>query len=1588
MEFIYTTTVKLNSQEAKKKLQELQDNVTRLSKASKDAFDLGNEADFKKLSKELAAAEKQLKQFKSQTMSVQDILNNLGQANLKQVEKVQRSLRNQWKITDDPKELEAIGVQLQRCRERIDEFKAASAKAAAANSEMTKGLQNLATVMGNIDKASYNQLKAAQEHLKKTIADANPQDTTYATAVSQLKEVEARMVQIEQQQKRVNTAVDQYEDEIRQSNRSLEQTERETRLVQKTMNDLSGATLRDIEYSLKIINEQLRETNRNSPAYKTLSDHAAKLKKELHNIRKETEAAQPVPNRVTDFFNRVQGSIVAGMAVYSGLKSVISGSIKAYADMDEAIANMQKYTGLSDEQAAHLNETLKKMDTRTSREELNELAGAAGRLGITSEKGALEFVDAADKISVALGDDLGEGAVDQVGKLAMAFGEDDKMGLRGAMLATGSAVNELAQNSSANAGYLVDFTARVAGVGRQFGLTQAQIMGYGAVMDENMLRDEMASTAFANMMSKMRTETSKFAKMAGMDIKEFTDLVNNDFNGAIMALADNIKAQDSDTMFKMLNDMGLDGARAVSVLSTLADKIDDVRSRQKLAEEAYKSGTSVVDEFNKMNDTAQAKLDKARKAFREVSVELGESLQPAAAGVITVTGVLVRILATLAKYIVENKQEVIVLTGYIIAMTVVLNAATIAEKAHAAAMLVSQNVKKAYRATTLALKSAVTALHLAYILCTKGVTAYTVALNKAKAASATNPWTALAVVILTVGAAVYELVKHLSNQKEKAEQAARATDAFLLTQKKIKEVQKEANTAIAEEVTKLNSLRKTLEDNKKSIDERKKALAQIKKIVPEYHGQLTKENKLINNNSSALDGYVTNLRKAAEAQAAFNKMVDIQANNLDRQMIIDKKKGNTQYAKNKLAEMGVTQDYVVKSVSGEEMTVGIPGTNNTKTLSREDYFRFEHYKKLISANNERINQEQKILDLNNKQLDAMQKIVDADPTKKDKTKQKTIDYVSDNDIKAAETAANKQETERKKALKKEIDDQKAANDALQAENLLAYHRGEQTWREYNDARHRLAVEGYDKLMAIYKKYGENYQQLTDEQAKAIFEREEDNRAVSLDDLQRQHQLQMITIQGYLSDRNSALFGNEEAVNEALFQQEMDYLQKRLALLREGSEEWIDLSAELTEREEQHKIELRMRYQQRLLQYREQWGLADNRKQEEVALRGLDELLKKELLSVEEAEKMKQRIKEYYASERAAAAAEQNGPGSNERRFNERVQTKVNTAKAAAGDAYDPSGKSGTTNPLLGSVRNYANTMEQLRKLYANDTENYREYQAAKRQVTAEFLEDMAAKAQMAFDAVNNIMSAASGYYAAQSQYEQNVTSKKYDKMIEKAGSNNAKAKKLEEQKQKELAKIKTKYNKKQMKIEIAQAYASTAMAAINSYASASKVSWVLGAIAAAMATAAGMLQIATIKKQHAAEEAGYYSGGFTGGSNYRKRAGVVHEGEFVVNHQGVENPNIMPLLNIIDRAQRNNTIGTLTQTEVSRQLGQGGAVVAPMVNVMTDNSQLQGTLDVVSETVGKLNERLSKPIRAVAAIDGPDGIDHQLKVFNKLKDRI
>lgn len=385
-------------------------------------------------------------------------------------------------------------------------------------------------------------------------------------------------------------------------------------------------------------------------------------------------------SKMADGVNRYAAMGAGVVATLTGVTMTARKCVDEYAEMEEAEAQVIKYTGMTRDEVKGLNEEFKEMDTRTAREKLNALAGDAGRLGITGKKDVLEFVDAADKINVALGEDLGDDAVKNIGKLAQMFGEDQKLGLRGAMLATGSAINEVAQNSSAAEAYLVGFTARVAGAANQAKVAQGDILGYASVLDQNMQQQEMAATAFQTLMMKMYQEPAKFAKIAGQSVEDFTSLIKKDANEAILQFLDTLNKKGGlDQLAPMFKEMGLDGVRASGVISTMAGKIDDIRKAQRLANDAYRDGTSIINEFNVQNNTVQAGLDKAKKHFKDVRVELGEKLQPVMKYMITTGGLTVKGLGTMISILWKYKGAIVAASAAVAAYTLVVKADTMAK---------------------------------------------------------------------------------------------------------------------------------------------------------------------------------------------------------------------------------------------------------------------------------------------------------------------------------------------------------------------------------------------------------------------------------------------------------------------------------------------------------------------------------------------------------------------------------------------------------------------------------------------------------------------------------------------------------------------------------------------------------------------------------------------------------------------------------------------------------------------------------------------------------------------------------------------
>lgn len=1564
---VYTTVIKLNSEEAKNRLKELEDKVARLKKAKQDAFSAGDSRLGASLAKDLKAAEREMKQFKNSTMSVKETLDNLSSASLGQLEKAARHLKGQMKAASDPSDFAKLDAQLSKVKEQMLALKGATRKADEEARRMT------ATV-SNLKHASLNDLNFTASKLRSQMADYDPTSTMYASRASQLKLVEAELERIRQSEQKVVTLMQKYDKEIDSTNVDIKETKRQMQLVNNTMSNLKTSSIRDLEYSIKALNQQMQGMQRGTEQFKQMELKAKQLKAELQAVRAEGVAQESWIKRSADWFNRMQGIALGAVAAISGITFTVKKCVEEYAKMDDEMTNVRKYTGQAAEEVERMNEDFKKMDTRTPRQKLNQLAEDAGRLGITSTAAVEEFVDGADKINVALGDDLGDKAVSQIGKLAQMFGEDKTKGLRGAMLATGSAVNELAQNSSASAGYLVDFTARVAGVGKQAGFTQAQIMGLASVLDQNMQQDETAATAVQNLLAKMFQDSAKFAQIAGLNVKEFAKTLKEDANGALLQFLAAMRAKGGFAdLAPMFEEMKMDGSRATGVLTVLADKLDDIKTAQNLANEAYSEGKSVLNEFETQNESVQAQLDKASKKFLDLSIELGQKLYPAARYCISAASLGVRALSTLVDFVKDYWRILIVLTAAIVTYTAVSKAKLIAEKAQMAWLNIMILREKAHLVLVGLKTSALKTMAIVQMALTREIKLTTAAQMLWNKVLLANPITAVIAVVAGLTAAIVTL----SEETSTAEQAQRDYNDAVT----------DANKQAAEEEASIMRLVSAIQSNTSAESDRKAALEELNgKLMREHLGNITEEAVRTGNATRQIEAYIDVMKKKIIIDGLQKKLAESIAKSADLEDWLEEGRNY---------KPGFLQGVLDSFNPFPSKKVAASNPHFQKDLEREIDKEKQYQKRLLDKINELESQHFEVSDPEPWRNNGYNgKGNDGTIIKKQSTA--VTHQVSEKERKArvkaekaAAAEARKRQAEAKRKQKQAADSIKAETNELMADNAKAYAEGKKTYQQFIDDRQNIQIKGFAKLKQLYGEESNEYKQLLDNQVNVVKQHDAAIQKMNEQTIERERLQKEASIKAQYYDVNSKIYQNDTALNEALYKNDVEAMKKRLALYkdREGSEEWLDLKAEMEQAELDHQLQMQETYQNQLKELRQQFGKQDLQAQETMYLNGLDNLYKNGLIKEEEYQQMKLEITKQFAAQRAQIDAADHGAGSAQLKINDKSTEMVNSARAAAGESQT------TSNATLGGyfssqVENYQNTMEKLKELYGNDKQNHAAYMQAKAQVTSDYLNDLVEKTAVVYNGINGILSASSSYAQACSDLEQAKISKNYEKQIAAAGNNSKKKKKLEEKRDKELAAAKSKANKKAMKIEIAQAIASTAMSAINAYASAAAIptiGWTLAPIAAGMATAAGMIQLAAIKKQHQAEAAGYYEGGYTGGNRYRKEAGVVHEGEFVANHNAVNNSSIRPALDLIDRAQRSNTVGSLTADDITRSLGQGSStVVAPVVNVNNDNTEVRQSLDGVNAAVSRLTQTLDDGIEVEVPISGRRGLHRRLQDYQRI----
>ena len=619
---------------------------------------------------------------------------------------------------------------------------------------------------------------------------------------------------------------EKFRKEIKKTEAEIRKMESGTKACQRVFAQLDKASPADLQRALKFLNSELKNIERGSAAWTAQTEKIRRVKAELDKVNAELRQSEGMFARMKNTVNDWGASIAAGAAAMAGLVAAGKAAVEAYAEMDQEMANVRKYTGMTSEQVNHLNEEFKKMDTRTSREALNQLAQEAGRLGKQSEEDVLGFVRAADKINVAL-DDLGEGATLTLSKLTNIFGDEERLGTERSLLAVGSVINELSQNSTASAPYLAEFAQRLAGVGAQAHMTIPEIMGFAAVLDSQGQKLEMSSTAVSKVIMNLFKSPEKIAKATGMAVTEFAETCKRSTNEGLLMLLNRLHELGGiDTLAPVFADMGENGARASAVLSALAGNVDMVRQQQEAANVAFQEAISIDKEFTVQNTTVQADLEKKKKIFREHAVELGEKLLPVMGHFHSSTSMAMKALSIMIDFVQEHGRVLVGVAAGVAAYTVAVKAATAVETAYNAVKKASIALQTAWNAVT-----------------------------------AASPLKWFAFVLGTATAAFAIFSKRLKETT--------------ILQKTFDDTSKKISEQYMEQKSKIDMLNDTLRDESIALSERRKALEELKSIVPGYHASLTDEGRLINDNKEAIENYTKALEKQIQLQVYSEKLQEL-----------------------------------------------------------------------------------------------------------------------------------------------------------------------------------------------------------------------------------------------------------------------------------------------------------------------------------------------------------------------------------------------------------------------------------------------------------------------------------------------------------------------------------------------------------------------------------------------------------------------------------------------------------------------------------------------------------------------------------------
>lgn len=629
------------------------------------------------------------------------------------------------------------------------------------NRELQEIEKRLEAVSGKTQKASMSW-----KQMKQVLAEPNK------ASGEDIK----RTMEVIQQKIQQLPAGSKYVADLRRQYSMLEQTLKGTRMSQSALNDIltrskqGKASLDELRRAYKQLEEELNQINTKS---KEFADKQKSMKELKKNIDEVTGAA----NKQGGAWHTAMKNLTAYVGLFAAFnkaKELVTGAIKKNLEYSGSLTDIRKVSGLTMEEVKKLSTELAKIDTRTSVDGLAQLAYEASKLGVGKYgvEGMTQFVRAADKINVAIGEEMGEKALPSLLKMTEVMGLIPKMGLERSIEAVGSSMFKLASTSTATSSDITEFAKRCTGVARTAGITTDQLLALGSAFSAQMASPEVAATA----MSKFIVALQKNHNLIEKDLAIPAGTINSMYQAgnamdAIVLILEKMKEKGNmNALGEIFKDVGGDGQRLISSMVTMAKNVDMLKDHLYESQEAFEEATAVGKEYSMQQQSAIGILERANNLWEKAFVNPD--------GVDAVKG--------MAEWWYEMSATMTsspLLKG---TLQVALQMVLITLKAVATLLpviigyIASQGL---YSGLTL-LWQYLTALGVAV----KSMFQYTRALFTANAAQSTlnktmklNPWIALASVVVGVAGAIYGYTQRAKEAAEAAKEAERQANAWKST---------------------------------------------------------------------------------------------------------------------------------------------------------------------------------------------------------------------------------------------------------------------------------------------------------------------------------------------------------------------------------------------------------------------------------------------------------------------------------------------------------------------------------------------------------------------------------------------------------------------------------------------------------------------------------------------------------------------------------------------------------------------------------------------------------------------------------------